>query len=248
MSSLENLLKYFPKLHGEHGVDATLHELAIRYPSNKIHEVFSNPPGASWNRFDILRPLTGEVFQWDHMPRVPPYARRPDLVLQFNEDFEMSFLLFESKQDIADVYPNMGELLENFFIGSKGYVGIIDRPAWHYKRTAEDEWRVLDPRDDERLRYWFKRYDRAHVHFWSGFAFALNPEYYDDYQKVQVKIIQEAMSELIRTNPKLDVAVAVGWEGEYHFPFILKEYSPDFRRTSFASHLDDLLSPCVREQ
>ena len=241
MNTLENILRYTPSRHGEHGVDATLHRLARRY--GRVHEVFSNPPGGSWTCFDILRPQTSHVFRWDHIPRVPADAKRPDLVLQFNEGRKMNFLSIESKQNITDVYPKMGKLLIRFFIGSSGYLGLKDRPAWHFKKLGDSSWIFISPEDSEDLRFWFKKYNKQLITFWTGFAFALNPEYYQNIKEINVNHLQKALDDVFTKNRDLNVVIAVGWLGEYHVPFILRSYSDDFKLTQLASELDKLLSP-----
>lgn len=243
MTTLEDILSYTPNQHGEHGVDATLHRLAKKY--GRIHEVFSNPPGGSWTCFDILRPQTGQIFRWDHIPRVPADAKRPDLVLQFNEGSKMNFLVIESKPSITDVYSKMGKLLTQFFTGSSRYLGLKDRPAWHFKRLEDPSWTFISPEDDEDLRFWFKKYDRQLINFWTGFAFAIAPEYFERIEELNVNLLQGKLDKVIVKNRDLNVVILVGWVGEHHVPFILRSYSDDFKFTRLASELNNLLSPCV---
>lgn len=242
------LLEYFPKQHGEHGVDATLHMLAKG--QDTIHEVFSNTPGGSWTLFDIIQPSTNEVFRWDHMPRVPE-AKRPDWILQLNEGELMNFLVTESKQNIEDIYPDMGMLLIQFFTQSKGFLGIRNRPAWHRRirlpeiNQAQARWTLVSPDEDDGVRFWFKRHDL--VKYWTGFVFAFNPEHYetvdDDYKDAFVEDIRN----LLRMKSDIQVAIGVGWKGKYHLPFVVRGYSEEFKTTKFASELDKLLSPALLE-
>jgi hypothetical protein len=242
MVELADILRYLPKQHGEHGVDATLHMLARK--QNSIHEVFRNPPGGSWTHFDIIRPTTGEVYRWDHMPRLPE-AKRPDWVLQFNENRTVNFLLIESKPSFSDVYDNMGKLLIQFFSGSRNFLGLRNRPAWHRKQRAQDEWTFITPKDDQTTRFWLKQYDDNQLKFWSGFAFALDPEYYQDTGDLDKAAILSRMGTLLGSRNDLEVIIGVGWTGEFHTPFVIRDYSENFRRTKFASELDKLLAPAL---
>jgi len=241
MVRVEELIRYLPKLHGEHGVDATLHRLARN--QSRIHEVFSNPPGGSWTQFDILRPSSDEVYRWDHMPRVPE-AKRPDLVLQFNEGEEMNFILIESKQTISDIYAGMGTSLTEFFTGSGDYLGLKNRPAWHRRCLNEERWRLITP-DDEDLRYWFKTFPESLVHYWPGFTFALNPEHIESKSNINTETIITQNKELMDSHRDLHIVVLIGWHGDRHEPFAVRTYSEEFCRTSLAYELDALLEPIL---
>jgi hypothetical protein len=244
MVDLEALLTYVPKQHGEHGVDATLHMLAKR--QSRLHEVFSNPPGASWTQFDILKPGTSEMYRWDHMPRVPQ-AKRPDFVLQFNQVTEMNFLLIESKQSAADVYPKMGTLLTQFLTGSRGYLGLKNRPAWHRRKLDQKYWEVIEPTSNEDVRFWFRNYPEQRVHYWTGFAFSLEPEYIERTDAFNRTRTQTQLEGLLRSNRTLHVAIAVGWSGRYHEPFAVRVCSEEFGDTVFRDEFDRLLNPVLIE-
>lgn len=243
MIELEQLLSYFPSNHGEHGVDATIHMLARK--QSMIHEAFCNPPGGSWSRLDILKPETTEIYRWDHMPRVPPNAKRPDTVLQFNRGREMHFLLLESKKSFSDFYPRMGILLRQYFIGSSNYIGLMDRPAWHRRDVSSEEWSSIRPDEDESIRYWFRNRDRSLIHFWSGFSFALSPEFYADENDIDMNEIENAMRRFMQSQSDLHAIIAVGWRGQYHYPFIRRVYSQMFEVTDFAHILDRFMEPAV---
>ncbi len=234
------MLRYTPLQHGEHGVDATLHML-LRNQS-EVHEVFCNPPGGSWTRFEILRPQTGESYLWDHMPRVPTNARRPDSVLQFNKDGEINFLLVESKQSIKDIAAGVGASLKRFFTGSTGYIGLRDRPAWHLKTAGSDIWQVIPSDSREDVRYWLKKYPGSLVHFWGCFAFAIEPEYHREIAfKIGAELAEKMTAQLKESD--LDMIVAIGWRGLYHEPTLLSIYSDEFSRTTFSRGLKRLLAP-----
>jgi hypothetical protein len=238
MTSIESLLRYVPSLHGEHGVDATLHMLVRN--QEHLHEVLCNPPDASWGRLEITRPRTDEIYLWDHVPRVPP-AKRPDSVIEFVEDIDIHFLLTESKQHIGDIYPKMGILLKQFFTGAVGYVGILDRPAWHRRHQQSEEWEVLPPEADD-VRYWLKRYPRSLIHFWTAFAFALEPEHSaNESRSIDAETLAEM--EAIVKRAGLDAVIAVRWFGVQHTPRVFSVYSPEFRKSRFSSRLDGLLEP-----
>ena len=243
MVKLDRLLGYLPSKHGEHGVDATIHMLSRR--QSIINEVFCNPPGGSWSKFDILRPESSEIYRWDHIPRVPPKAKRPDSILQFNQGRDIHLALLESKKSFSDFYPGMGILLKQYFTGSSNYIGLRDRPAWHRRHISSEKWSFIPPDEDENIRYWFKNHDRSSVHFWSGFAFALSPEYYADEEDIDIIEIKNDMEGLLQSQTNLHIIIAVGWRGKYHYPFMLRVYSEVFEMTEFAHNLDSLLEPVI---
>ena len=242
MINIENLRSYVPAKHGEHGVDATLHMLA--HTQSIFFEVFSNPPGGSWAIFDILKPGANEIFRWDHIPRVPNEAKRPDFVLQYNDNADISFLMLESKPSIRDLYDNMGSLLKNFFLGSTGYLGLKKRPAWHKKRMDSENWSVIPPESSEE-RYWFKNYPLLKIHMWAGFAIALEPEFVEDLGLINLEKIREILETVLRTQKDLDFIIAIGWQNLYHQPFVIRAYSQKFITDGPAVQFDRVLSPIV---
>lgn len=245
MITIESLLRYVPRLHGEQGVDATLHMLLRNQEHLREHlrEVSCNPPGASWARLEVARPRTNEVYLWDHIPRVPP-AKRPDSVLQFVEDDDIHFLLIESKQHLRDIYPRMGTLLRQFFTGSADFVGILNRPAWHRKQQGSEEWEVVPPDASEDVRYWLKLYPRSLIHFWTAFVFALEPEYGANESPRMDHETYAAMGAVLKT-ASLDAIIAVRWCGTQHTPRVVLVYSSDFSMSRFSSRLDGLLEPAI---
>jgi len=244
MVDVDDLLRYLPSQHGEHGVDATLHMLARK--NTRFHEVFSNPPGGSWAVFDIWRPSTTEVYRWDHMPRVPG-AKRPDFVLQFTDGQVINFILMESKQAIQDAYPRMGVLLTQFFTGSRNYLGLKKRPAWHRKKINEAHWRVIPPDEDDDIRYWFREWPEMHTRFWPAFTFAVSPEFIMDLDNMDKRETLSQLTDLLGSRTDLDIVILIGWTGEYHEPFAIRAYSEEFARTDLARELDRLLDPVLVE-
>jgi len=238
MLDLKLINDYFPASHGEHGVDATLHRIILK--QTIFHEVFSNPPGGSWTQFDILRPNSDLIYRWDHMPRVPPDAKRPDLVLQLNIDSKMDFLLIESKKSHTDIYNNIATLLKQFFTGSTGYHGLKNRPPWHFKKNSEIDWSVVKPEIDEKERYWFKKIQSNEINFWTGFAFALTPEYYSEEKSIEKETWIKKMKELLKTYD-LDVIIGVSWIDKEHKPVIIKVFSEKFFHSKFGEKLSSII-------
>jgi hypothetical protein len=259
MISLRSLFSYLPDSHGEHGVDATLHMLCSS--GGPLHEVFSNPPGGSWTQFDLIRPETENIYRWDHIPRAPTHmVKRPDLVLQLNRSTHMNLLSVESKLAASAAESDMAARLTRYFLGARGFTGLKERPAWHRLRggTAEPEvvegimptphrWHVIPPDAPEEERFWFRDYPSDHVSFWSGFAYALNPETYSSVDAVRRDLVVWQIEQMLQTRPGLDVIIAVGWAGEYHKPFIVRRYSERFSETEMARGLDDHLRKSLVE-
>jgi len=257
MIQINSLVTYLPTSHGEHGVDATLHMLCMS--GGPLHEVFSNPPGGSWTQFDLIRPRTEDVYRWDHIPREPKaLVKRPDLVLQLNDGDNMNLLSVESKLNFQAAEENMSEKLMRYFAGTPEFTGLKQKPAWHSRKglIAEPEiiegvsatpqrWQVLAPDASENERYWFRDYPEQKIIFWSGFAYALAPEVYEDATTVnQDKILRE-MGVLQNSQPDLDVVIAIGWAGKFHEPFILRSYSKRFASSKMFEGLDAHLKPAL---
>ena len=239
MIDIEKLKEYLPKKHGEHGVDSILHRLIKR--EKRLHEVFCNPPGGSWTQFDILRPKTDLMYRWDHIPRVPAKAKRPDLVIQMNDDDMMNFILIESKKSINEIYEDMSKLLIRFFTGSPGYVGIMNRPPWHQTNVKSPSWEVVKPEHNDEDRYWFKNYSKDKIHFWTGFSFAFNPEKYIRAEDFDKEENLEKMKDILKSND-LDVVIGCGWHGKHEYPFLLKMFSEDFKKTKLCTILKESIS------
>ena len=237
MLDIEKINEYIPKCHGEHGVDATMHRILLR--QSIFHEVFSNPPGGSWTQFDIIKPKTDIIYRWDHMPRVPSEAKRPDLVLQFKNK-DMQFLVIESKKSISDIYNNISDLLKNFFMGSEDYIGLKNRPPWHYKNSSESDWKVVKPNVDKKERYWFKLIDDKKITLWTGFAFALKPEYYTEEKLIKKEEWIKKMKTLIK-NYDLDVILGISWIDKEHNPVIIKVFSEKFANSLFGKKFSEII-------
>lgn len=235
------LLTYLPSRHGEHGVDATLHGLAKQ--CRELHEVFSNPPGGSWTAFDIQRPVTKAHYRWDHMPRVPG-AKRPDFVLQYIEEEKMDFITIESKQDINDVYPNMGSLLVDFFIGSKKYLGLKNRPAWQKKEKYKKNWELLTPECEMNERYWFKNIPSGKIKYWPGFVFARNPEYTQSLTEQEQLFVSKKLKDFLKFKD-LHIAIMIGWQGPNHFPFAIAGFSEEFEQSQLSNVFKRYLEPVL---
>jgi len=257
MIKIENLLSYLPASHGEHGVDATLHMLFTS--GGPLHEVFSNPPGGSWTQFDLIRPTTEIIYRWDHIPRAPEaQVKRPDLVLQLNDGEEMNLLSLESKLNFSAAEANMSEKLMRYFTGTQGFVGLKQKPAWHYVKggitepeiiegvtSTPQKWQVIAPDSSDNERYWFRDYPEQRIIFWSGFAYALVPEVYEDIKLVKRDRIELEMGTLLKSQPELDVVIAIGWAGKFHEPFVLRKYSKKFTGSKMSEGFEEHLKPAL---
>jgi len=236
MIKLTNLLNYLPTAHGEHGVDAFLHGLAKEQGS--LHEVFSNPPGGSWTQFDILQPNSGLVFRWDHMPRVST-AKRPDFVVQKNLDGVINLLSVESKRYITQVEREIAKRLTQYFTARSG---IKNKPAWHFKKIGDSEWKIIPPDKDSKQSYWFRDYDDKKINFWSGFAYGLSPEHYGNIKEFSVKNELAQQASLIKREG-LNFVIGIGWQGKYHMPFAVWSMSGVFSENPLGTLLSKALEP-----
>jgi hypothetical protein len=180
------------------------------------------------------------------MPRVPPNARRPDAVLQWDEGAEIHFLLVESKQHLDDLDLSIGPALKRFFTGSGDYLGLLNRPAWHQKALMDEEWKVIPEDAGPEVRYWLKNYSQSKVNFWTAFAFALEPEYSPSESFSVTPDVLGRMSKRLKES-HLDAILAVGWRGTYHIPHVFPLYSDNFRKITMSARLDDLLKPAKAE-
>jgi len=236
MMRLNDILRYVPRTHGEHGVDATIHGLLK--DSYELHEAYSNPPGGSWAELDIIQPNTGSLFRWDHIPRVAREAKRPDSIVQYNEDVVMNILLIESKKQRTDYYEDMKKLMIQYFTGSNGFNGLKNRPAWHNKPRGSEEWIfMLDDRFNDE-RYWFQNINDSHVNFFAGFSYALTPEHYSHLSEVNFDEIKRSQEDLLNSD-NIDIIIGMGWYDQFHYPFTIITYDDGFERTSFGKILND---------
>ena len=244
MVRISDLLSYLPSQHGEHGVDATLHVLAMQ--PGPLQVVFSNPPGGSWTQFDIIQPGTGRRYRWDHIPRAPSSAaKRPDLVLQLNEGDMMHLLSIESKKARSDIETGIGGRLAKYFTGTQTFTGLRQRPAWHCSEGDSDTWKFIAPTEPDSQRYWFRDYPDDLIRFWSGFAYALSPEIYEAEADVNHPRINSHLSQMLRDHPALHAVIAVGWVGAFHDPFVRGAHSSEFASAAISDALKEQLAPCL---
>lgn len=243
MIDLTALMRYVPSQHGEHGVDALLHLCARS--GGDLHEVFSNPPGASWTQFDIRHPRTGDFYRWDHIPRAPvKQVKRPDWVVQCNEGDDVHLLALESKVALGDLETDIAPRLTACF--THPTEGLLNKPAWPYYSIAEPRWQFLPPDAPNSLRYWLRDYDRQRLHLWSGFACALAPEYYADTRDAPLAEVHAALDAALTQQRDLDVIIAIAWTGEFHEPLLLRRYSAPFQATPMATLLDACFASCLQ--
>jgi len=231
MIDLDDILQYVPSQHGEHGVDSVIHRLCNK--NNSMHESYCNPPGASWAEIRIKHP-SGKLYHWDHIPRAPEKAKRPDSIIQYNENNEIHLLSIESKEKITDAYPDMNELLKNFFTGSKKFDGLFNRPAWHYNTANSTPSYIQNSKE----QYWLKDYKQRFVY--SGFAFSFEPEYYADISNFDDSKWNKMMVEKIK-HIDLGVIIGVGWHGINHLPFTRIVANDKFAVTNFYKILNSTL-------
>lgn len=234
--NFDKLLKYVPSSHGEHGVDSVIHRMIRK--SNESYESYCNPPGASWAQIVIKDPLSNTYYSWDQIPRVPKCAKRPDSIIQYTGDQNIHLLAIESKQKSSDEYPDMSQTLKNFFIGTGKYAGLFKRPAWHFSLDDGKSWTFID---SERQRYWINN-DSRKIFLYTGFAYAFNPEYYNDLRTFMRNKFDKELKSLLDTT-QVDFVIGIGWHGENHTPFIMHACSNEFSRTKFAIALKKIFTP-----
>ena len=235
--NVTRILGYVPTDHGEHGVDSVIHRLILK--KLELKESYSNPPGASWTEITIQNPSSGEYFSWDHIPREPKSAKRPDAIIQNNQNNNIALLVLESKGKISDIYKDIDKLLKEFFKGNKNFNGLFNRPTQHRKNLSTGEWEFIG--DNKKLNtYWIKKIKNK-INLYSGFAFGFNPEYYKNIKSFEDKLWTKKMEKL-RYDYSLDVVIGVGWQGAQHIPFVKIISSDSFSRTQFYSHLKSALT------
>ena len=175
---IARILEYVPTDHGEHGVDSVIHRSVEK--NSCLLECYSNPPGASWAEVIIQQPISGDYYSWDHIPRKPNCAKRPDAIIEFIDNGVMNLLAIESKEKISNVYQDIDELLKNFFTGAQNFNGLFNRPTHHRKNPTTCEWEYIGT--DENLdTFWIQKIQNT-IKLYSGFAFGFEPEFYDDNQ------------------------------------------------------------------
>lgn len=230
---IEDLERYIPETHGEQGVDAVLHSVTVS--GEKLNEVACEPPGGSWNSFDIVHPETSEIYKWDNAPRHPPKSvKKPDLVIQMNEADEIHILMIESKIHQNDLISNIGKKMEDFFIGNDDFTGIRQRPTWHRNQGAG--WNTIGSEAFEDKRFWLRDYESLSV--WTGFAFAQSGS-----SKSQVNLGDFGVGETgsdsqierrlrtILNDSDINVAATVGWSGKYDYPTLYLKSDREFNNS-----------------
>ncbi len=234
MIDIDTLKKYVPKIHGEHGVDSVIHRKINK--SNKLYEAYSNPPGASWASIQIHHPEEDAIFTWDHIPRDPDCAKRPDSIIQYNDGKEINILSLESKEKFSNAYNDMNDLLKKFFIGSDNFNGLFNRPFAHKLFKGMDSKYIGN---NDEIAYWIKNYKNKKM--FSGFAFAFQPELYEkfsDFDTAQWKIKMNNLA----SEKDLDIVIGVGWRYEIHEPFTVIVTNVDFAKTNFCTEIVTCLS------
>ena len=230
MISVQRILKYLPAKHGEHGVDSVIHRI-IRH-SDSMFESYCNPPGASWAQI-IVKNQKDEEYAWDHIPRKPNNAKRPDHIIQFNESAIVNFLAIESKGKITNIGSNINVQLKNFFSGNQAFSGLLKRPMWYKKNTKTRSWKYIK---ENKFRYWLN----TQTIVYSGFAFSFIPETYDCVQFNNKYWLNE-MRRVCDTH-SLDIVIGVGWSGKNHMPFTRIVCGKNFAKTTFGQKIKNTLS------
>ena len=234
---INKILQYLPTAHGEHGVDSVIHRKINK--NLKLFESYCNPPGASWAEIIIKNPLTGDFYSWDHIPRNPDHAKRPDSIIQFNQDNMINLLVIESKEKISDIYKDIDVLLKNFFTGNEIFNGLFNRPTQQMRSRTDSELEYIG-NDDSRDIYWIQDI-KDKIKLFSGFAFGFKPEFYKEIESFNEGVWKIKMEKL-RDDHSLDVVIGIGWHEDQHTPFVKIIPSAVFSKTEFFTHLKCSLS------
>jgi hypothetical protein len=228
---IDKILEYVPTDHGEHGVDSVIHRSILK--KTDLYEAYSNPPGASWAEIIIQNPTSKEFFSWDHIPREPKCAKRPDAIIQYNEKNISNLLILESKGKILDIYKNIDKLLKEFFKGNANFNGLFNRPTQHRKNPKTEKWEFIG-NNTSIDTHWIQ------INLYSGFAFGFQPEFYDKIESFD-KEKWEGKMEKLKDEHSLDVVIGIGWHGIQHTPFVNIVASENFSQTEFYSQLKSSL-------
>ena len=226
MIDTKKILDYLPNKHGEHGVDSVIHRIINR--SDDLFESYCNPPGASWAEI-IVKTQESEERAWDHVPRNPTNAKRPDHIIQFNESASINFLIIESKEKIENIYQDIDVQLKNFFYGNNRFNGLLNRPMRYKKDFETSSWKYIE---DSNLQRWITNTKTV---IYTGFAFSFKPEIIDALPFDDEYWLNRMES--IRRNYLLDAVVGVGWFGLEHVPFTRIVHGDKFSRTGFCRSL-----------
>ena len=236
MIDVAKILEYTPVEHGEHGVDSVIHRKIRK--SQLLFESYSNPPGASWSEIIIQNPVSGDYFSWDHVPRNPKCAKRPDAVIQFNHNNTIHLLVVESKRNISQIYDDVDALLKNFFIGNSDFHGLFNRPVQHRKNDHSGKWEYIGDRTESDA-YWIQKI-RNKIKIYSGFAFGFEPEFYKKIHLFDWNSWNTKMKNLSERY-SLDVVIGVGWHQSKHMPFVKIVGKYSFLHTRFYDQLRESL-------
>jgi len=236
MMKIDKILEYVPTDHGEHGVDSVIHRSILK--KTDLYEAYSNPPGASWAEIIIQNPASKEFFSWDHIPREPKCAKRPDAIIQYNEKNISNLLILESKGKILDIYKNIDKLLKEFFKGNANFNGLFNRPTQHRKNPKTEKWEFIG-NNTSIDTHWIQKI-QSKINLYSGFAFGFQPEFYDKIESFD-KEKWEGKMEKLKDEHSLDVVIGIGWHGIQHTPFVNIVASENFSQTEFYSQLKSSL-------
>jgi hypothetical protein len=235
--NINDILNYFPTEHGEHGVDSVLHSIVKQ--DSSFDDSYGNPPGGAWSQIIIKKP-SDRFYIWDNIPREPKKAKRPDLIIQFNDKKTINLLIIESKKKEKDIYNNIHKLLKNFFKGSKNnYAGLFASPSNITINVKTKKMTYMNNVKNKKFDpFWIKK---SKVQLFTGFAFAFKPEVYTKKEDFDSKSYGKIMDNMCKKH-NLDVVIGVGWEGKQHFPFVSYSCSNKFKKTVFYSKFKSTFS------
>lgn len=227
---IDDLISYTPKIHGEHGVDSVIHRSIAN--NKKLFESYSNPPGGSWARLEIKHNNLNLIFAWDNIPRIISGAKRPDSIIQYNDNNIINFMIMESKEKISQIYDDISCLLKNFLKGSKNFEGIINRPT---QMCMNDDgiWEFIEY--GAANSSWLQNM-KKYINLYSGFSFAFEPEHYDNQNSIDKQLWMNKIK-CIREKYDLDLIIGVGWMGKHHIPFMLIDCDKKFVETTFYNEI-----------
>lgn len=101
------LISTQPNRFQENDVDAVVHYLFRHLMSGYGFECMCNPPGGDWSGLSVM--FYGKEYRWLSLPRVSPYGKRPDHVVELFGFAEFPILLaVESKEKASSLEYNIG--------------------------------------------------------------------------------------------------------------------------------------------
>lgn len=126
-----------PQEYHEDDVDTGIHFTFYHLLRNYCFEGMCNPPGGDWSGFSII---SGNYERrWLSLPRVSGDVdgKRPDHILELFGVFDIPVLLsIESKENSADLEPDVGTGLKNYIYSLLEYVPNVERRI----SPAPSEW------------------------------------------------------------------------------------------------------------